>query len=71
LEGVRGCLGSIPKSELAEDVADVVSCRLRADHLPVGDLGVRESLREKREHLALPAREVAAIAGRSTSFPAE
>ena len=63
-ESVRTCYRLRPAAnvELAEDPLDVRRDRLRADHEPVGDLGLREPFREEAQDLALPRGQ--AVGGR-------
>src|SRR6187200_364346 len=59
VEGVRRRLGAGAQIELGEDARHVVLCRTAADHEPLGDLGVRETLGEKGKHLGFAGRQCA------------
>ena len=60
---VRHGLGSIPKCELGQHVADVVGRGFTADEQAFGDLRIREPEAHKGKDLLLSLRENADVPG--------
>lgn len=58
LAGLHDRLGPAADVQLAEDAADVVAHRLRADEKRLGDLVVAEALCHEVEHFALAGRRL-------------